>query len=709
MKRTLLLVGAVLAALSAGPKAQDGTDPSPYAQFVDAVQTALRLADGGGIDKALRESPEMAVRYFGSLCWKYQQSGEGADQEVIDQVRESWERVHKTKTLQAYEVFVSARGDEQREKIYELELSEGKLWEERAAAFESGDRGAYRTIYEKFAEHAKAYEELRLTVVAAEWHAYASDILRTMPGVTTTERREALRHLQEYVRMCEEWEFTVQPLFAARRTAVVSEAEQLAFADRQVEAAAQAAERAAGDDLSRPEDEKFILDLEFKAQTKPHVDCFFRGGEVEPLWLGTALVGPVVRKIPWFDAHEVYLLRDGAAKFGITNSSAEPDERTNPWVEVDANRKWRPTKFFLDADKERPYALWFFVGGQQEPLFGLNHNLQPLPEQATLYYRSAAAWEASHDGHRLTLFDDNCNGRLFDDVGEQLHRDFSRNVEKGVPVLAFDAMQVDGGPVQPLSEYVRMGDDWYRLRAAGAGQVSVRRIDPERFPTGSLQLEWSGAAKIRPEVLVVSGKGGVPGAYFNIAGKDSVEVPIGNYEVAFGRISSGRRGRMQQSHIYKGTMSAVEVRSGETSTMTLGGPFVVDFELDGDHKQAKISAASIAVTGVSGERYARINGATPTPEVVAARTAAGKGTKTIGTFELMDLDTMNATVKQYGSLGLEVAFFPLPKNERRGNLELTAKVPFDEAWVGLQQKRNKLFGELKPVWKKVPAAAGEGQ
>jgi hypothetical protein len=60
---------------------------------------------------------------------------------------------------------------------------------------------------------------------------------------------------------------------------------------------------------------------------------------------------------------------------------------------------------------------------------------------------------------------------------------------------------------------------------------------------------------------------------------------------------------------------------------------------------------------------------------------------------------MNAAVEKNPKLGIEIGFFPAPKGQRDGDLVFRGKVPFSKGFVGLREKKNKLFGKLDPVFK----------
>ena len=215
-----------------------------------------------------------------------------------------------------------------------------------------------------------------------------------------------------------------------------------------------------------------------------------------------------------------------------------------------------------------------------------------------------------------------------------------------------------------------------------------------------MQLKWVGAPTTpKPEVLVIQGEGDFQGARYDISSGKPLEVPAGKYTLTYGRIVSGKGGRGMDADVYAGAMEPILVNAGENATVTLGAPFKLDFERKVEGDEVVVDALKLAVVGVSGEIYGRINGAAAIPEVLAAKTADGKNAKTIGEFVAMDEDALLKASGRYPNMAFDVGFFPMPKGEQEGNLVLKAKLPFPDALIGLRQKKNKLFGKLDPIFK----------
>ena len=163
-------------------------------------------------------------------------------------------------------------------------------------------------------------------------------------------------------------------------------------------------------------------------------------------------------------------------------------------------------------------------------------------------------------------------------------------------------------------------------------------------------------------------------------------------------MTSGKGVRLVEGHIYQGGMPKIEVKKGENTVITLGSPFQLDFKRGGDDDKVSIDATTIRILGAAGELYSRMSGATPTPEVVCAKSDSGKGAKAIAEFMMMDIEQLNR-LSSKSKLNMEVGFYPVLKGDLQGNQVFEGTLPFKGGVVGLRQKRHKVFGKFDPIWK----------
>jgi hypothetical protein len=266
-----------------------------------------------------------------------------------------------------------------------------------------------------------------------------------------------------------------------------------------------------------------------------------------------------------------------------------------------------PTK---DAEK---YAFFMLSGGQGQQWFGTLVNYQNSGRYKIGCYR-----EAKVEGESVALIDDNCTGSIGDpsDQGDNVWRGNPRYIDN-------DAIVIGKGKVAPWSDIVSIGGKWWNLKVldAHAKKIRLRELD---LTTGQVVLKWDGP--VAPKVLAVGEAGDMKGAYFDVAGGSPVTVPSGRYEIAYGRIESGKPGQMKQAWIFKGDSGAFDVKPGEVTTLDLGGPYTVDFKTEQREKSLVILPKTLLVKEKSGAIIGRIYDEIPYYEVVA-RKRGGSGGK----------------------------------------------------------------------------------
>ena len=375
--------------------------------------------------------------------------------------------------------------------------------------------------------------------------------------------------------------------------------------------------------------------------------------------------------------------------------------------EVAAGTKPKATQFYLDTDRKRPYAMWFYTASDREFVYQGELNLMPAPIQAPVFYKSAGSWVAQIKGETVTFYDDTSDGVLFQTEpykrGLKLYN--LGQPTDGVAGPLFDSMRIGGGkaPRVPYSEFVKLGEEWFHLRGVDEGtKVGVRPLNPEYFKTGKVQLKWGGGKKTQPAFLAIKGRGQIATAMFDVGSGKEIEVPAGAYEICFGRVISGKGSRSQMASIFRGKAEPFQVEAGKLFTLEMGAPFALEFQRGGNDKEVEIEAPKITLHDRSGAVYADLFNAVLYPEVVASRSETGKGAKVIGEFIRMnDPEFVDAASRkeEWKNLGRGVIAFPRPKGSRRGDMTLKAKLPFKDAKVGLRIKRHPLFGKIGSEFK----------
>lgn len=680
------------------PRAQD----PKYTEFVRKLTQVLEYNDTKGLDRLVRKDPDLVVRHFAVECWEWKGKQDEARRQVLDALKAAWQRTFRSATLDRYERYILAQTEKTRMDLYKVDSAFSKL----LRALEEAERTRRREDFEMCRDSAmrlaQAAEQLGHPLFAARYWALVAVILNKMPDATLQDRQDAVYALERFVEHRKTWEYTEDIHYKQNVNWLKSEKARLEelrkLARKRKEAGYEEGVKGA-DALVIPGAPEEIGKLEFFVQSKPPQDMFVRGGNVPSLWLATRIEGTGPAQMSWFRAADVYLVRPGMMKFGVTTNGMESDLKKNPYQPIEVSMRYEPSEFFVDADRTRRYAMWFYVGSESENVFELTPNLAPQKDSAVVYYKSAAAWRTTIRGETVTFFDDNGNGKLFDDpmkVGVEMSTFGDPNARVAVP--CHDSMQIGKGPRRPLSQFVKIGDEWLYLRPKGDDAVGARPLNPEFFKTGFVQFVWKGPAKAKPRFLIVRGRGEFSTGMFDVISKKPVEVPAGEYEISYGRCTSGHGARTLEAHVFAGDSRRFTVGEGKTVKLQLGAPFRLDFVRAGDEREVVIDSLTFRILGASGELYARINGATPTPEVLAAKNDKGRGAKRIGEFIRMNMDQYYK-LSQHPTLRSEIGYYPVVKGVQEGSTVFRGKLPFKGAFVGLRQRKHRLFGKIEPIWK----------
>jgi hypothetical protein len=239
------------------------------------------------------------------------------------------------------------------------------------------------------------------------------------------------------------------------------------------------------------------------------------------------------------------------------------------------------------------YAFFMMSGGQGQTWFQTTVNFQQAGRYRIGCYRETKV----HD-ETVLLVDDNCTGVIGDpsDQGDNIWRGGPRWIDN-------DGIIVGKGKPQPWSDIVQIAGKWHHLKAVDphAKRIRTRELNIE---TGQVVLKWNGP--VAPRMLVVAEIGDMKGSYFDVAGGAPVNVPAGRYEIAYGRIESGKGAQMKQAWIFKGDSPEFEVKAGAATTLDMGGPYVVDFKTDMRDKSLVVVGKSLIVKDKTGAILGRI-------------------------------------------------------------------------------------------------------
>ncbi|MEE2887317.1 MAG: hypothetical protein VX951_07780 [Planctomycetota bacterium] len=685
-----------------------------YDLFIKDFGQALKFENEAGIQKAIKSRPEDAALHFEFVTrsWIGERNVE-ENRKVMDLMKAKFKAAFEgIDTLDKIESYYSTMDQDKLKMIDEARSNTTKLYNEWVKYNKVRDREAILELIEQGMQLGRRCEEIGHQLHAAKVYGLIASFVNTIPNKSTRDTRDMMDIVGMFVRCRQAWNFTKDPYYLSwagwlKRIALEVKDEEVSAENR----------KKAGLDDDADGVGKFVdtkaptlkSPLEFAALKELPEDSFFMGGSVPANWINTRIEGAPA-KMDWFKKQDLFLVRTSSTKIGVAlTNAAGADVQA-----VKVASRIKPSLFYLDKEKKRPYCMAFFVGGEQEPFASAVSNMAPTQDVFTVRYRSASSWTGNLGGTPVVFFDDNCDGQLFTpdplDFG-YLTRVLGTGPEKDVPVACYDSMKIGKkGKVAPFSTCAKIGDAWYQLVANDDGQaVEAKPLHPDHFKTGTVQMKWRGSKVVKPQVLIIRGTGNLLYAAFNIAGGKPVEVPEGDYEIAFGRSTQGKGARTQMAHISRGVSESIKVEAGKPTVIKLGSPFKFEFVRGGTGDEVVVDSLFFSVVGAYGEAYSKIQGPIPAPEVVVAKTSAGRGAKVVGSYlPITSPDTLNTAAATLDAalkssnlrgMGVEVGYFPVVKGDRDASTVLTFKSPIAGGLVGLRLKKHKMFGKIGSVFK----------
>lgn len=699
-----VILASLLLALTSALSAQEMSQ----AEFRKMWSQGINLEDDKILDKAMKRGALHAITCYEEF-WTVASRGTNDSAELnCEALMASWERLFNTRaTLEKVQRWVDGASPSMHKRIRSIRSNAARLWGDYLENVATGlVKKDYQSCFDDFVTLAKSAEGVGHFQEAASLWGLASVIGHKMPGKNIEEREATVFAIQQQLAGRENWAYTFDVHYKVSKDYAESELVKIEHdkksaskrKDEGYDANAKGVET-----LIMPKAVAKKYKLKFAALTdwKKTLDYGPRGGPVPTYWwLDSLGEDGSTRKMGWFRQRDMYLIRRGATKFAV--NWLPEDAKTAFAIKVTAKAK--PSTFYLADDKELPYAMFFWMGTDQEPTGVAQCNYSPTGKLANIYYRSASSWKTTIEKQSLVFYDDDASGKPGD--GEPFKGEFRSHIlgdatGSGILVPLFDSMKVGKGKRIPYSQFVKLAAGWHYIEIAGGADVAVRPLNPEYVKTGKVKLTWTGNKPTVPDQLVIQGRGDYAGAIFEVAGGKPVEVPAGEYSVIWGRIAHGKGARMQTAQIFPGEESkSFVVKAGETFGLAMGGDFTLNFDRQGD-RNASIDALSICVTEKSGCKITAMHGIPLRCEAFASINSKLKGAKKVGAFVPFTNDQLILKAsQQYNNLGFMVATFPMPKRYRQGEMAITMKFPVDGTKLTLHAaKKHKFFGKLKNVWK----------
>ncbi len=333
-----------------------------------------------------------------------------------------------------------------------------------------------------------------------------------------------------------------------------------------------------------------------------------------------------------------------------------------------------------EGDSLRKWGFLSVVLTEREVYQGIGVPMQPADAYLSVPIAPSASMIGSIDGTAFRVIDENMDGVY----GSQPTSWANLGLTEGRHEPVIDTLVLGSEKrAVPWSEYVSVGPKWYQFLSDRNGTRVVTA--PAQLETGTLKVKAKG---ITPLYLIVRGAGTFEYSYFDVmaGGSKGIQVPTGSYTLLFGEVRKGKRTQVLKALILPGDgMAAWTVKPGETTEISLGAPFDLEFKATDAAGKVKITGASVAVLGAAKERYERLWNCTLQPEAFLRKAGTKKG----GRGETMDIVLDQETL--FGE-GFKAGWFPRDLEiDKRG----------EEAPVELQlvEKKNKLFGEIESTWR----------
>jgi hypothetical protein len=407
----------------------------------------------------------------------------------------------------------------------------------------------------------------------------------------------------------------------------------------------------------------FAVEPEFAEIERP----FWSNDTAFSAWTTLGFTGiKSTTKFPGIDS--VGLVRDSIKSFEITSGGEKS-------VFI-MGGKFTPCEIRL-GDAKLPWAFMAVTGTKEDIFQGVTINMEPSDVQMTVYIAPASKIAGELGGIPIEIYDDTMSGAYGDAPLSWGHVGMSPEQF----MFDFDSIRVDGSKhALPWSRYQKVGDVWYDMAVEGHTLTAA----PIEVKTGKLKLKFKGP---KPKYVILKGRHQLSDCYFDLASsKKGIDVPAGEYELFAGFIAEGKRTAVKKVVILPGENTpSWKVEEGDTTEITLGGPFGFDFETEDLGDKVKVLGGTIVVTGIADERYERPWNSRPYPLVSLRKVGSKKGGKPEKMKSNLDQSTL------YSDWGL--GYHPQ-------DLDLAKKKGLDAGFEAqLTEKKNKLFGKIESEWK----------
>jgi len=691
---------------------------SAQSSFINQYLDAKKVNDKKKMLDAFKRYPNEAIRHFAGVADQYLVTGKSEFYDQVVELKDLWSQCWTSKVLQKVEDFRAGLDNETRRLIERLRTKQRQIWSEFNQAKDNKDKEALAEIVKKSLDLSAKWEKVGDMFAAADNYRNTTAYMNAAYGARSEDAiKKIIGALEKYTYYRQQLDWTKDREYGQNDEWLKSLKRRLETKRKKEEAAAageakKKAEEGANDKYAAGSKwEKYVMKI--SALKKPTEGMHYYTSSDPTTWLWFNLEGEAPTELKRFKDGKITFIRLGANKFGYM---IDPSKRDQAKL-FKPNGTRGPVWIEYEKDGEIcEYPFFFYLPSQQESVGGQTMNLAPTwsgtKKRALVYVRSASMLFAEADGHKLTFFDDNCNGVVGEDpqTGGIMDARMGVKIDKQAAHVTFDSMQVDREHrLRPFSRYVKLGDDWYRLRVSGNNEtLRYRKLDPAAMKIGKVALKWSGRSKTKPDNLVISEQGLYKYATFDIAkaGSKGIEVPAGEYKIFYGRIINGKGPRSMDAVIQQGDMPTIKVEHGKTTTLEMGAPFHIEYEMTRDGRKATVDSSTFWVKGKAGEKYCLIANEILEPQLMISKKNTAKSGKVVGEWRRLggpdEIDELGKALGNKAPL-LYAIFLPInAQSGKKPTFEVSAELPpagKGTYYIGVGQRKHKLFGSLLPIWK----------
>lgn len=693
--------------------------------FLRRFDSAYQTDDQKGMLRAVTKYPYEAINHFEILANNYNMSGDSKLAPRMDKLKELFKQAHGSTILEKIEDYTSEWGDEERKL---RRACEGKYRQHFGAlkAYQAGKKEEdLKNAWSMLQEAIDGYKDLGDLWQYSQCLLAKFALHRDLEKESIERMEKQIEIIDEFLRVRkEDLDFTRDKDYGAWNNWLKGFKHSLEVAKKGGGLPGEVKKKA---DIAKAKPKQAELtkylpgskwtrvEMQISMMKEPTDSICYYGSSNPIDWAVLGVEGTVPAEMKSFEDGKIFIKREGANKYmSLVDMAGKKNKPVRLSVGNKPKGTWLP--YFKQGEEDEPYdyAFFFWFGSSQQSLFNIPVNLAPewgRRKYALLFYRSAAVLHANIEGTKIQLFDDNFNGVVGEDPAKIIRGDrlFGSGLEAkrvdGHP--AFDSMRVGKNKhLQPFSRYIHIGDMWYKLNVLGNNEnLNYRPMDPANIPTGMVRMDYKGKSKSKPDYLIIQGQGFLKGAYFDIANVPSkgLEVPAGQYVIYYGRIINGEGNRAMNATILMGDSKPFNVVAGELTKVKVGAPYTIQFDVEQTGGQVVVDSSKFWVKGAGGEKYGRIGSEILEPTLVWSKKNKGKSGKALGSWRRMKSGSdLQAIRQKYQAFVLDAPYFPVTEGENKTvDVKLSVKKPVKSGpfYVGVMQKKHKLFGKMLPVWK----------